>query len=288
MTQAETAIFLEGNIQPEICLDKENQMSKSKLKAKVVKAVHIEKHNMGQVLGNSLKKLRELANLTQKELAKRLSVGQAAVSKLEQRGDVQLSSLNQYVKALGATLRIEASFSSERYPESIRDLSIDLNEGDQLVFPLFEEAPHRPGRDVVLSVRPQYSEKIVQGLKTIELRRRFPLTARKGTVAYIYSTSPVRAMIGSAQISEVVKLPVPQIWQKFAKLAQIDRSDFDDYFSGLTEGVAIRLTKARPFSRAVALTELRDRFGFEPPQSFIYANPGLRKALENGYSNVSD
>jgi predicted transcriptional regulator/DNA-binding XRE family transcriptional regulator len=260
----------------------------SKLKGKLVKALRVKHADVGRVLGGSLKRLRELAGLTQNEVAKRLRVEPAAVSKLEQRGDIQLSSLNQYVNALGATLRIDATFSPSESPAAFGDVSAELDESDQLVFPLFPEVPRRSGRDVILSVRPQYSNKIIQGVKTIELRRRFPLVTPQGTTVYIYSASPVRAMIGSAKIVEVIKLPVPDIWRRFGKLAHIDRRHFNEYFDGANEGFAIRLTQARPFTRQLELTELRNRFGFEPPQSFIYANYHLGKALENEYSNVSD
>ena len=54
-----------------------------------------------------------------------------------------------------------------------------------------------------MSIRPKYSGRIMAGEKTVELRRRFPASAPKGTIAYIYSTSPERAMVGVADIAIV-------------------------------------------------------------------------------------
>jgi predicted transcriptional regulator/DNA-binding XRE family transcriptional regulator len=258
----------------------------SKLDGKIVKAVRVRNTDLGRVVGKSLRMLRELAGLTQSEVAARLKVGQAAISKIEHRGDVQISSLQKYVTALGATLRIDAAFTAK----AIRTLNFenafdnDFQDDDQFVFPIFGDELFRPKRDVVLSVRPLYSEKIIQGEKTIELRRRFPMSAPRGTIAYIYSTSPVRAMVGSAEIQDVVKLPIGDIWKKFGKMAHIDRKNFDDYFSGLKDGYALRFTNARPFTRPVDLSELRKRFGFEPPQSFLYATSVLRTALQDEHS----
>jgi predicted transcriptional regulator len=164
----------------------------------------------------------------------------------------------------------------------------DLSDDDQLVLPIFGDEVFRPKRDVVLSVRPPYSDKIFEGKKTVELRRRFPVAAPRGTIAYIYSTSPVRAMMGSTEIESVIKLPVGEIWKKFGRTAQITKSDFDDYFAGLKEGFALKIANARPFSRPIDLTELRDRFGFEPPQSFLYATSLLRTALRDEYSDIFD
>jgi predicted transcriptional regulator/DNA-binding XRE family transcriptional regulator len=260
-----------------------------KLNRKIIKAVRVKNTDLGRVVGESLKKLRELAGFTQSEIASRLKVGQAAISKIEHRGDVQISSLQKYVEALGATLRIDASFTAEsmktlRFGEAFDP---DLQDDDQLIFPIFGDELFQTKKDVVLSVRPAYSGNIIIGKKTIELRRRFPISAPSGTIAYIYSTSPIRAMIGSVEIAGVEKLAIPEIWKRFGKMAQINRGDFESYFSGLKVGFALKFRNARPFTRPIDLSELRKRFGFEPPQSFLYASPVLRTALQYEYSDVS-
>lgn len=261
----------------------------AKLSDKIVNAVRVGDSDAGRVVGESLKALRELAGLTQTEMAARLSVGQAAISKIEHRGDVQISSLQRYVEALGARLRIEASFPAQTpFLSQFRDaFESDVPDDDQLVLPIFGDDLFRPQRDVVLSIRPRYSQKILTGEKTIELRRRFPVSAPRGTVAYIYSTSPVRAMVGKADIVDVVRLKIPEIWKRFRDRAFIERKDFDAYFDGLEEGYALKFANAVPLPRQLDLAELRERFGFEPPQSFLYAKPVLRRALQDEYSDVS-
>jgi predicted transcriptional regulator/DNA-binding XRE family transcriptional regulator len=257
---------------------------------RVIKAIRVQNSDLGRIVGRSLKTLRELVGITQSELAKRLQVGQASISKIESRGDVQISSLQKYVHAIGATLHVEAAFSAEALCDLPFDIAFDhdFQDDDQLVFPIFGDEIFKPKRDVVLSVRPSFSDKIMEGIKTIELRRRFPVSAPSGTVAYIYSTSPVQAMVGSAEIAKVIKLPVAAIWKRFGKMAQIERDSFDEYFSGLEQGFALKFANVRPFTRPIDLSELRKRFGFEPPQSFLYATPLLRTALQDEYSNVSD
>jgi predicted transcriptional regulator/DNA-binding XRE family transcriptional regulator len=254
----------------------------------IVKAVRVNDSDLGRIVGNSLKGLREFAGLTQSDLAKRLRVGQAAISKIESRGDVQISSLKRYVEGLGATLRVDAAFDTNSLAQLGEAFDLDVSNDDQLVFPIFGDEFFRAKRDVVLSVRPLYSDKIFDGLKTVELRRRFPVSAPPGTIAYIYSTSPVRAMIGSTEIQGVYKLPVDEIWKKFQKKAYITRVDFDTYFQGLRDGFALKISNAKAFSRPINLSELRSRFRFEPPQSFLYASPILRTALRHEYSNLSD
>ena len=57
-----------------------------------------------------LHELRRARALTQQDLAKMLNVNQPAVSKLEQRADVYVSSLRSYIEAVGGKLKIVAEF----------------------------------------------------------------------------------------------------------------------------------------------------------------------------------
>ena len=59
-----------------------------------------------------LSELREAQHLTQAELAKRLNIGQDAVSKLEHRADMYLSTLSDFIRAAGGTLELTARFPS--------------------------------------------------------------------------------------------------------------------------------------------------------------------------------
>lgn len=54
----------------------------------------------------SLKRLREIRRMTQEELAKRLDVKQASVSKLEQRDELYVSTFRRVVAALGGKLEL--------------------------------------------------------------------------------------------------------------------------------------------------------------------------------------
>ena len=58
----------------------------------------------------ALDELREAREMTQVHLAKVLGVNQAAVSKLERRTDMYVSTLQDFVKAMGGELKITARF----------------------------------------------------------------------------------------------------------------------------------------------------------------------------------
>jgi DNA-binding transcriptional regulator YiaG len=59
----------------------------------------------------SLAELRRERDLTQIDLARRLSMKQASLSKMERRGDMLVGSLRALVQAMGGVLEIRASFS---------------------------------------------------------------------------------------------------------------------------------------------------------------------------------
>ncbi len=62
------------------------------------------------LLEMQLQELRKSRNLTQEAVAKTLQVEQAAVSKLERRDDMYVSTLRAYIEALGGELKLVAAF----------------------------------------------------------------------------------------------------------------------------------------------------------------------------------
>lgn len=58
----------------------------------------------------ALDELREARALTQTELADILKINQAAVSKIERRADMYVSTLRNFIRALGGDLEIRARF----------------------------------------------------------------------------------------------------------------------------------------------------------------------------------
>lgn len=57
-----------------------------------------------------LNELREALDITQVHLAQLLKVKQAAVSKLERRTDMYVSTLQHFIRAMGGELKITANF----------------------------------------------------------------------------------------------------------------------------------------------------------------------------------
>lgn len=62
-----------------------------------------------------LEELRKVESLSQAELARRMGVSQPAIARLESQDDVQVSTLQRLVQALGGVLEITAKLPSGTY-----------------------------------------------------------------------------------------------------------------------------------------------------------------------------
>ena len=240
--------------------------------------------------GPQLENLRLQRGISQVQLAEAMGMGQSGLSHLERRADILVSTLTQYAASLGGVLTIEVKFRDGETVKLIEGgraapeaYTSDLVEADrQMALPaILGPEQQRPSRDVLFSIRPAHAEKIFKGNKTVELRRRFASAVTPGTLALIYSTSPTSALIGSAKIKAVQCMDLQTLWKTHRVAACLGKSDFESYFAGLERGYAIILDSARPLDRPVGLTELRQRFGFEPPQSYQYASPRIRGLVED-------
>jgi DNA-binding XRE family transcriptional regulator len=63
--------------------------------------------------------IRAARGVTQVELAARLGRSQGSISETEHRDDLYLSTLRDYIEALGGTLEVAAVFDDERTPIAI-------------------------------------------------------------------------------------------------------------------------------------------------------------------------
>ncbi|MGF1589573.1 MAG: XRE family transcriptional regulator [Pleurocapsa sp.] len=58
----------------------------------------------------TLQDIRKARQLTQERMAQILGIGQDSVSRLEKRTDLHLSTLNNYINAMGGSLKLVAEF----------------------------------------------------------------------------------------------------------------------------------------------------------------------------------
>lgn len=116
------------------------------------------------------------------------------------------------------------------------------------------------------SIKPVYSNQIINGKKKYELRKRIP--SKKLDYILIYSSSPVSKVIGYAEVKDVYRNTVSQVWEYTSDFAGISRQDYEEYFKGCQDAYAIELGDTKKFVRPFDLVEINE--DYVAPQSFSY------------------
>ncbi|AUV12690.1 MULTISPECIES: ASCH domain-containing protein [Aeromonas] len=120
---------------------------------------------------------------------------------------------------------------------------------------------------VLLSIKPEYVEKIFDGTKKFEFRKNlFKRDGIKSVV--IYSTMPVGRVVGEFDVSELIADLPEIVWEKTHSYAGIDKKFFDSYYDNRQRAVAIGIGNVRRYEQPMPLVELG--IGSTPPQSYRY------------------
>lgn len=121
---------------------------------------------------------------------------------------------------------------------------------------------------VLLSIKPEYAERIFTGEKKYEYRRSLFKRENISTVV-VYVTKPVGKVIGEFEIDSVLKDSPYSIWEKTKLYAGIDEDAYIEYFSEREIGFAIGIKRIKLYKKPLDLVELNPNIKY-PPQSFMY------------------
>lgn len=141
-----------------------------------------------------------------------------------------------------------------------------------------------PKRNTLLvSVKPRFARAILDGSKSVELRRVRPASLRPGDPVLLYSSSPQRELVGTAVVESLDEGAPDTIWARVAPISGLGRGEYAEYFRDAHVAVAIHLRDVRTLAAPVPLAEMRSRRpGLEPPQSFRYLKAAQVQALLDG------
>jgi predicted transcriptional regulator len=133
--------------------------------------------------------------------------------------------------------------------------------------------------EALISIHPRHAHAILDGVKSIELRRRVPKLS-VGARLWIYATRPLGAVIGTATVEQVVRGTPEDIWLRFGHQAGLMRSEYDTYFKGANEAIGLILVDVQRSLKCVGIEDLREiRRGFHPPQVLTWISSGEAQAL---------
>lgn len=122
---------------------------------------------------------------------------------------------------------------------------------------------------VLLSIKPEFAEKILQGEKHYEFRKVLPKAPGIKTII-IYATLPLGKVVGEFDIAEILSDTPRNIWSETADFSGISKRFFNDYFEGREVAHAIKVKKVRRYSSPRELSSILAS-GIAP-QSFCYIN----------------
>ena len=119
----------------------------------------------------------------------------------------------------------------------------------------------------ILSIKPKYCEAIASGIKKYEFRRRIFKDVYRVKGVYIYSTSPVRRLVGEFQVGEIISGEPENVWQQCKEYGGISENEFFAYFKNTNTAYAIEIDNLRMFN-PLDPRDIIDEFN--PPQSYRY------------------
>ena len=119
---------------------------------------------------------------------------------------------------------------------------------------------------VLLSIKPEFADKIFSGEKKYEFRRVI-FKNKEVTKVVVYVSSPVQKVVGEFEIEAILTDEIHALWEQTKKYAGISDTYFYDYFSDKEKGHAIQIKKTRKYKKPLCI---KKDFDLLPPQSFLY------------------
>lgn len=118
---------------------------------------------------------------------------------------------------------------------------------------------------ILLSIKPEYVDKILTGAKKFEYRK--TRCTRPVKTIVIYSTHPTRRIIGEATVQCILEGDKDTVWEQTKKEGGISKQFFDAYFKGRQTAVAYKLGPVKKYDNPMKLQDLGLK---SAPQSFVY------------------
>lgn len=120
---------------------------------------------------------------------------------------------------------------------------------------------------ILLSIKPEYVDKILAGTKKYEYRKR--LAQGKSCTMFVYSTYPVMKVVAKVEIQNTLSAAPSTLWEQTKQKAGISRKKYREYFKGCKTAYAYQLGRVEVFENPRELSEFNITVA---PQSFVYVD----------------
>lgn len=120
---------------------------------------------------------------------------------------------------------------------------------------------------ILLSIKPEYVERIFNGSKKFEFRKHLP--QEKVDRIVVYSTDPVQRVVGEVEVLGTLTMKPSPLWDSTKTAAGISRAKYRLYFKGCSAAHAFLLGQTQIYDVPKTLKEMGIK---SAPQSFVYLN----------------
>lgn len=118
---------------------------------------------------------------------------------------------------------------------------------------------------ILLSIKPEYVERIFVGSKRYEFRKHLPQKNVEKII--VYSTDPVQRVVGEVDVLGTISMKPTPLWEVTKDASGISRAKYRAYFRGCDTAYAFQLGQTRLYELPKKLEEIGIK---SAPQSFVY------------------
>lgn len=120
--------------------------------------------------------------------------------------------------------------------------------------------------NIILSIKPEFVEKIFSGEKKYEYRK--ILFKHKVDKVYIYASRPICKIVGEFEVEDIICDTPEHVWELTKKQSGVSRNFYDKYYKGKEKAVALKITECKKYKECIDPEQVVPNF--KVPQSFIY------------------
>jgi len=122
--------------------------------------------------------------------------------------------------------------------------------------------------NVLLSIKPEYTEKIFSGEKKYEFRKQ-KLKQTIGRI-FVYECRPSKTIVGWFSVKRIISGSPKEIWKRCKNSSGIKKESYFTYCNGKKIIYALEIDKTLQFDAPINPFEIDS--DFNPPQNFAYLN----------------
>ena len=121
---------------------------------------------------------------------------------------------------------------------------------------------------VLLSIKPEFVDKIFAGTKKYEFRKSLFIN-REVRHVVIYASAPIKRVVGEFEIDGILSDDVDVVWDKTQEYAGVTKAFYESYFQNKKNANAIKIGRIKKYDKTKSLSDYNIK---QAPQSFCYIN----------------